>query len=222
MVPAGAHPPAALARPRAVDGSGRVVELSAALTSRDLAVLIHEIAAADEWALAELYDATAVRVYGLAARVLRSPSLAEEAALEAYLEVWRTSALFRAERCSPIAWMLAIVLRRVVARLDVAGDAVRHPAVGPAPGLGHAVESPSEEAAQLLEALAGLGPGELDALERACRDERGRDDAETVRLCTILSTLVGAGVGDVLRSTDGAAYAVPSEMAPQRGGPRDS
>ena len=216
MVSATGHPAAAPARLRAVDGSGRIIDLAAAQTSRDLAVLLHESAAADEWAFAELYDATATRVYGLAVRILRSPSLAEEAALEAYLEVWRTSARFRSDQCSPLAWMLAIVLRRVVDRLDVAGDAVRHPALVSVPALGHDAEATSEEAAQLLEALAGLGPGQLEALESACRDERGRDHAETVRLCTILSTLVGARLRDDV-GADGSPYLGPSEMAPPRG-----
>jgi RNA polymerase sigma-70 factor (ECF subfamily) len=198
---------------RVVSAATPAVELVTATGLPELAVLIHRSGIADEAAFTELYDATASRVYGLAARVLRSPALAEEVALETYLEVWRKSARFDAERSSPIGWMLAIVLRRVVDRLGSAGDAVRDSSYVPVRALGHDIAAPSEEAAQILEALACLGPGQLDVLELACREG---GDAETVHLTTILSTLVDASLWEGLRRMDGTTYPGSLEPAPGR------
>jgi RNA polymerase sigma-70 factor, ECF subfamily len=211
------HPPTAVESLPAVDGPGVGLVLATAPSSRELAGLIYESAALDEGAFVELYDATATRVYGLAARILRSPTLAEDAALETYLEVWRTSARFRADQCSPIAWMLAIVLRRIVDRLDWASDAVGHPSRVPTCGRAREPGAEPEEAAHILEALSRLGPGELAALESACRDDCGADHAETLRLSAILSTLVSASLSDDPRRVDGTTYSRSLGMAPGRG-----
>ena len=65
-------------------------------------------------ALAELYDRYGRVAYGLALRILRDSSLAEDAVQEAFLAVWRTARSFRAERGKPSTWILTIVHRRAV------------------------------------------------------------------------------------------------------------
>ena len=218
------HPPAAPVGQRAVNGRAPVIELVSATGSRELAELIYESAAADKTAFAELYEATASRVYGIAARILGSTALAEEAALETYLEVWRTSARFSADQSSPIAWILAIALRRVVDRLGSDGDPVRHPSHVPGRAPGHDSGATAEEGAQMREALTWLRPAQLEALEFACRDRdrdrdraRGGGDPEPVRLTTILSTLVDASLWDELRRMDGTTYSGSLASAPKRG-----
>ena len=63
-------------------------------TAGDLATLLNRSGRGDEAAFAKLYDATAARAYGLAVRVVRDPSQAEEVAQEAFLEIWRTASRF--------------------------------------------------------------------------------------------------------------------------------
>jgi RNA polymerase sigma-70 factor (ECF subfamily) len=196
----------------AVGGRAPTIEAG----SRELAELIHESSAADGAAFAELYDATASRVYGLAARILRSPAQAEDAALETYLEVWRTSARFSADRSSPIAWILAIVLRRVLDRLGPASAAARHSPRVEAGAVAQDAKASSEEAAQILEALRWLRPGQLEALELACRD-RDEDDAEPVHPTAILSTTVDAAMWTGLRRMDGTTYSGSPDPTPERG-----
>ncbi len=56
----------------------------------------------DEAAFAQLYDATASRVYGLAVRVVRDPAQAEEVTQEALLEIWRTAGRYDSDKGSPL------------------------------------------------------------------------------------------------------------------------
>src|ERR1700710_129891 len=74
-----------------------------------LADLLRRSGRGDEAGLAELYDAMAARAYGLAVRVVRDPSQAEEVAQEALLEIWRTASRFDVNRGSAVSWVLAIV-----------------------------------------------------------------------------------------------------------------
>ena len=52
--------------------------------------------------------------YGLALRVLRDERHAEDAVQEAFLQVWRSAATFRAERAKASTWILTLVHRRAV------------------------------------------------------------------------------------------------------------
>jgi RNA polymerase sigma-70 factor, ECF subfamily len=68
----------------------------------------------DEQALAELYDRYGRTAYGLALRVLRDESLAEDAVQDAFLAAWRTASSFRPERAKASTWLLTLVHRRAV------------------------------------------------------------------------------------------------------------
>ena len=61
---------------------------------RDLDRLLVAAGRSDTAAFAELYDALAPRVLGLALQVLGDPRRAEEVAEEAFLEMWRTASRF--------------------------------------------------------------------------------------------------------------------------------
>ncbi len=89
------------------------------MPTRDLAHLSDEAVVAltarsDEIALAELYDRYGRAAYGLALRVLRDESLAEDAVQEAFLAVWRGAARFTPERAKASTWILTLVHRRAV------------------------------------------------------------------------------------------------------------
>lgn len=79
--------------------------------------LVHRCARGDEQAFAEVYDAVAGRVYGLALRVIRSPEMAAEVSQEVFLEAWRTSSRFDPSRGSVIAWFTTMAHRRAVDRV---------------------------------------------------------------------------------------------------------
>jgi RNA polymerase sigma-70 factor (ECF subfamily) len=76
--------------------------------------LVALVAREDEDALAELYDRTSRVAYGLALRVLRDERHAEDAVQEAFLQVWRSAATFRADRAKASTWILTFVHRRAV------------------------------------------------------------------------------------------------------------
>ena len=76
--------------------------------------LISLVGDADELALTELYDRYSALAYGLALRILRDQSLAEDAVQEAFLDVWRAADTFLAERARPSTWILTFVHRRAV------------------------------------------------------------------------------------------------------------
>lgn len=87
--------------------------------TRDLAHLSDEAlvllaARSQQTALAELYDRYGRPAYGLALRVLRDETLAEDAVQEAFLGVWRNASRFVPERGTASTWILTLVHRRAV------------------------------------------------------------------------------------------------------------
>ena len=76
--------------------------------------LIALVARRDEAALAALYDRFGRLAYGLALRVLRDRSLAEDAVQEAFMAVWHTADRFVAGRAKASSWILTFVHRRAV------------------------------------------------------------------------------------------------------------
>jgi RNA polymerase sigma-70 factor (ECF subfamily) len=71
-------------------------------------------ARSDQVALAELYDRSGRVAYGLAVRILRDESLAEDAVQDAFLAIWRGAARFMPERGKASTWILTLVHRRAV------------------------------------------------------------------------------------------------------------
>lgn len=85
----------------------------------DLGDLLTRVARGDETAFAAVYDQMSSAVYGLARRVIRDPSRAEEISQEVFLQIWKTAARFDPERGQGKSWILTLAHRRAV-------DAVRH------------------------------------------------------------------------------------------------
>ncbi|MAO81946.1 sigma-70 family RNA polymerase sigma factor [uncultured Nocardioides sp.] len=98
---------------------------SGAPVGPDLADLLRASARGDQVAFAQLYDATAARVHGMALRVVRDPAQAEEVTQEAYLEIWRTAARFDPSRGSALSWLLTLTHRKAVDRVRSAEAASR-------------------------------------------------------------------------------------------------
>lgn len=84
---------------------------------RHLDPVLLRVAKGDDGAFAELYDAVAPAVFGLAKGVVRQIELAEEVAQEVLLEVWQKAPRFDPERGSGFAWVMTMAHRRAVDRV---------------------------------------------------------------------------------------------------------
>jgi RNA polymerase sigma factor (sigma-70 family) len=76
--------------------------------------LLERVAAKDSEALRQLYDATSSRLYAVAMRVVGNTELAEDVLQEAYLNIWRIAADYRASLSPPMAWMGVVVRSRAL------------------------------------------------------------------------------------------------------------
>jgi len=110
------------------------------------------IAAGDRAVFAQFYDDTCGRVFGLATRILRNPSLAEEVVQEVYLQVWTSAAeKYDPGQASPIGWLMTLTHRRSVDRVRAEQAAAdRHHAYGSA-NLGRPHDTVAEQVTQLLD-----------------------------------------------------------------------
>jgi RNA polymerase sigma-70 factor, ECF subfamily len=190
---------------RTVNARGPVVELVSSTGSREPAVLVYRSADVDETAFAALYDVSAPRVYGLAVRMLQAPTQADAVARDPYLEVWRTSTSFDADRNSAMAWIMAIAHRRAVDRLRSAHDASQPPPGGSISPLGRRA---ARKARRQQVAAANEGDRVRDALGRLTSEQRealelvhfdGYARAEPADLKAILATLVNLTAADADR-----------------------
>jgi len=76
--------------------------------------LVALAARSEQSALAELYDRYGRTAYGLAFRILRDGTLAEDAVQDAFLTIWRSASRFVPERGKASTWILTRVHRRAV------------------------------------------------------------------------------------------------------------
>jgi len=79
--------------------------------------LVRLVAAGDQAAMADLYDATSSLVYGLALRIVKQPQAAEDVAVEVYSQIWRDAALFDAQRGSASSWIVTVARSRAIDHL---------------------------------------------------------------------------------------------------------
>ncbi|MCS3902046.1 RNA polymerase sigma-70 factor (ECF subfamily) [Methylohalomonas lacus] len=86
-----------------------------------LEALVIRIQSGDATALAELYETTIGRVYGLALRILHQPPDAEEVAVDVYNQVWDQAQRFDRERGPVMAWLLTMARSRALDRLRKLG-----------------------------------------------------------------------------------------------------
>ena len=84
----------------------------------DVDVLVGRVARGDTTAFATLYDQLGSLVFGVARRVVRDPSRAEDVTQDVFLDVWRKAPSFDERRGSARTWVMTIAHRRAV-------DAVR-------------------------------------------------------------------------------------------------
>jgi RNA polymerase sigma-70 factor (ECF subfamily) len=159
--------PALLPTTRATPGDDGLAE-------GDLADLVQRAARGEQAALGALHDRTANRVFAFLLAMLRDPTLAEEAAVETYVQAWRQSASYDPGRGSVWAWLLTMARTRALdlkrARLRRSSredllDAAFEP-VDPAPDPEQSA-SGAQRAARVRLALDGLPESQRCLIEAA-------------------------------------------------------
>ncbi|MDX1496483.1 MAG: sigma-70 family RNA polymerase sigma factor [Salinisphaeraceae bacterium] len=81
---------------------------------QQLQTLLSRVALADRKAFQQLYDLSSPHLYAAALRILRTPSLAEEAVQDAYVQIWQRAASYRANKAQANTWMNAILRYRAL------------------------------------------------------------------------------------------------------------
>ena len=149
----------------------------AAVPSDEIQPLLLRVADGDARAMAELYDATAVLVFGIVRRMLWNTESAEEVAQEVYIQVWRTARGYDPGRGSAWSWLALLTRSRAIDRMradgsyrDAIADLVLHQ---PFPEPIEPVGPPRSDAANferaetVREALRALPGDQRRALELA-------------------------------------------------------
>lgn len=135
--------------------------------------LVSRAARGDESAFAGLYDLLAPLVHGVAARVVRDPSIAEEVTQEVFVELWRTAPRYDETRGSVRSWATTVAHRRAVDRVrseqaarDRHDKDGRQVVAGPHDPVAHEVETTLDRS-RVRRALEALSESQREAVELA-------------------------------------------------------
>lgn len=120
-----------------------------------LQALIARVTRQDEAALAQLYEATAGRVHGLALRIVRNAELAEEVTEDTFWQIWRQAPRFDRARGTAIAWIMTMARSRALDALRA-----RDPAIA------------NEDTAALLDAKGETDPSPEELLSAVQSEHR--------------------------------------------------
>ena len=171
--------------------------------------LIHRIAAGDHTALGEFYDRFAGMANGLALRILRNTSDAEEVVQEVFLQAWRQADRYDAARGTPEAWISTLARTRALDKLRRRASRREEPAEV-APGT---TSTPANvEVLAVRKALEGLAAPQRRALELAYYDGLTQSEIAT-RLNEPLGTIKTRIRTAMIRLR--AALAPLAEFAPE-------
>ncbi|HSS19853.1 MAG TPA: sigma-70 family RNA polymerase sigma factor [Pyrinomonadaceae bacterium] len=83
--------------------------------------LLHAVAGGDEAALARLYDAYRVILFGLLVRILNSREEAEDVLQDVFIQVWRRAKDFDEKRGRPFTWLVTLARSRAIDRIRQLG-----------------------------------------------------------------------------------------------------
>jgi RNA polymerase sigma-70 factor (ECF subfamily) len=135
--------------------------------------VVQRLAAGDRDAVAELYDRHAARVMGLALRIVRNSSDAEDVVQEVFSQAWRTAPNYQPARGTVAGWLLMMARTRAIDRLrsrESRRDAVDGPELDGLPADVAPVSEQliaSQQAARVREAMMTLPVEQRTALELA-------------------------------------------------------
>jgi RNA polymerase sigma-70 factor (ECF subfamily) len=140
-------------------------------TGDDLAALIARVARGDRAAFGTVYQATRLKLYGIALRILRRHDLAEEVLQDVYVKVWERASTFDANKASAITWLATMARNRAI-------DEVRRTKARPA--------ADEDAAAAVADpaplALAALEARESDGRLADCLEQLEPDRSEMIKL----------------------------------------
>lgn len=94
----------------------QAVALAPSMHEQGWTGLLARIAAGDQSALAEFYDASSAKVFGLAMKILADRTDAEEVTMDVYTQVWRRASTYDAERGTPGSWLMTLAKTRAIDR----------------------------------------------------------------------------------------------------------
>ena len=134
------------------------------MTEASPQALLRRVAAGDHAALGELYDRYAGLAHGLALRILRDATEAQDVVQEAFVQLWRQAGRYDSARGSPEAWVCTIARTRSLDRLRRRAARREEPA-GPAPAPSSSLTP--DEALSVRSALRALSHEQREALELA-------------------------------------------------------
>jgi len=92
----------------------------------ETAQLLLRAAQEDAVAFRRLYDMESPRLYAVALRITRQPSLASDAVHDAMLQVWRNAARFDPARGNARAWLTSLVRYRALDMITRTGELLHH------------------------------------------------------------------------------------------------
>lgn len=86
-----------------------------------LAAALDRVSGGSDAALAEVYDRTSAKLFGVCLRILGDRGEAEDALQDVYVSVWRRAGSFDVSRASAITWLTTLARNRAIDRLRSAG-----------------------------------------------------------------------------------------------------
>jgi RNA polymerase sigma-70 factor (ECF subfamily) len=92
----------------------------------ELVALVDRMAGGDERALAQFYDRTVGKAYGLALRIVSSKPLAEEIVADSFYQAWKQAGAYDSSRANPMTWLLVICRSRALDALRARDPASLH------------------------------------------------------------------------------------------------
>lgn len=94
----------------------QAVASTPSIDEQEWAGFLTRIAAGDQSAVAELYDVSSAKVFGLAMKILGDRAASEETTLDVYTQVWRRISTYDAQRGTPGSWLMTLAKNRAIDR----------------------------------------------------------------------------------------------------------
>lgn len=146
-----------------------------------LADLLAAVARRDRAAFRDLYGRTCAKLLGVALRIVRDRSVAEDVVQDAYVRVWQAAASFDPRAGRPMTWLLAIARHRAIDVIRQRRETVQsRDADDPDPL--DAIPDPRDREAEYVEAdrlrlcLDRLDPTQRDCFLDAYREGFSREE----------------------------------------------
>ena len=87
-----------------------------------LSASLARVAEGSQAALADVYQKTSAKLFGICLRILGDRSEAEDALQDIYINVWRKAASFDPAKASPITWLAVLARNRSIDRRRASGS----------------------------------------------------------------------------------------------------